>query len=84
MQVFIPLISSIEVNKTSADTYAYKYGYITYQVFIPNIPSFSAKIYISTFFFFFEINNPSVNTYALKYEYITYQVFIPNISSIYT
>ena len=52
MQVFIPLISSIEVNKTNADTYAYKYGYIIYQVFISNIPSFSEKMYISTFFFF--------------------------------
>ena len=82
MQIFIPLRSSIEINKTSADTYARKYEYITYQVFIPNIPSLYAKMYISTLFFLFEINNPSANTYALKYEYITYQVCIPNIPSI--
>ena len=67
-------LTNLQLVRASTDTYARKYGYITYQVFIPSIPSFSAKMYISTLFFSFEINNPSANTYALKYGYITYQV----------
>ena len=68
-----------EINKPSADTYAYKYGYITYQVFMSNIPTLFLH---NIFFYLFEINKPSADTYAYKYGYITYQVFIPNIPSL--
>ena len=71
-----------EINKPSINIYGCKCWYITYQVFMSNIPSLFTKLDISTFFFLFEINKPSANTYALKYWYITYQVFLSNISSI--
>ena len=64
--------------RASTDTYARKYGYITYQGFMSNIPTLFMH---NIFFYLFEINKPSADAYARKYVYITYQVFILNIPS---
>ena len=64
----------------STDTYAHKYGYITYQVFMSNIPTLFMH---NIFFYLFDINKPSADTYAYKYGYITYQVVIPNIPTLF-
>ena len=72
-------LANLQLVRASTDTYARKYEYITYQVFMSNIPTLFMR---NIFFYLFKINKPSADIYAYKYGYITYQVFILNISSI--